>query len=116
MVDCTSGGLASKLNYADIDQVSMASEIQQRAAVPTATVGGIVNPQWAEPILQNNKASLIVLGRAVLNNPHWPLHAADALGVKQFKLPNPYQWAIGPGGPWREKSLPDQNQKQLSKE
>ncbi len=36
----------------------------------------------AEEILANDRADLVVMGRAILADPHWPLNAAKALRVQ----------------------------------
>jgi 2,4-dienoyl-CoA reductase-like NADH-dependent reductase (Old Yellow Enzyme family) len=49
-------------------------------------------PEMAEDILASGKADLIVMARAFLNDPYWPLHAAKAL---KAKIPWPPQYARG---------------------
>lgn len=56
-----------------------------KAAVPEATVmavGMIYEPHQAETIVASGQADLIAIARAALDDPHWPLHAASALGAK----------------------------------
>ena len=79
-VDCSSGG---NVPHANIPlgpgyQVPFAEAIR-RAGIPTAAVGLITSPEQAEAILQAGQADLIVLARALLRDPYWPLHAARAL-------------------------------------
>jgi hypothetical protein len=53
-----------------------------------------------------------MIGRAFLNTPHWPYHAADVLGAeKEIKYPNQYNWAIGLISlmDWRKTVLKDEN-------
>ena len=41
----------------------------------------ISDPQQAEAILSEGKADMVLLARAMLRNPYWPMHAAQALGL-----------------------------------
>ena len=52
-------------------------------------VGLVTEAQQAEEALQNGDADLIAIARAVLYNPHWPWHAAAALGA-QVSVPPQY--------------------------
>ena len=56
------------------------AEAVKAAGVPSAAVGLITEPQQAEAIIAEGKADLVLLGRAVLREPHWPLQAAKVLG------------------------------------
>ncbi|CAG2179857.1 unnamed protein product, partial [Oppiella nova] len=77
-------------------QLKGAQSIQKEVGIATAAVGKITDPHFAEKILQENGATLIFIGRAFLNNPHWPYMAADVLAnEKTFKYPNQYDWCIG---------------------
>ncbi|WP_107949526.1 NADPH dehydrogenase NamA [Lysinibacillus parviboronicapiens] len=81
LVDVSTGGVVQ----ADIHvfpgyQVPHAESIKQGADMPTSAVGLITTAIQAEEILQNNRADLIFLGRVLLREPYWPLHAAKELG------------------------------------
>jgi len=39
----------------------------------------ITTPELADEIIRNDRADIVLLGREMLRNPHWPLHAAQAL-------------------------------------
>ncbi|BDH47086.1 oxidoreductase [Salmonella enterica subsp. enterica serovar Choleraesuis] len=63
-----------------------------KRALPDAvviTVGLIYQPQLAEKILKQGSADLIAVGRAMLDDPNWPIHAAIALG-ENAPWPQPY--------------------------
>ncbi len=45
----------------------------------TAAVGLITAPEQADEIIRNDRADLVLLGREMLRNPHWALHAARVL-------------------------------------
>ena len=59
-------------------------------------VGVIVDPQQAESIISEGQADLVALGREIMYNPFWPLHAAQSLDVDtDFSLwPPQYKWAV----------------------
>jgi len=40
----------------------------------------ITRPEHADAIVRNGDADLVLLGRELLRDPHWPLRAARALG------------------------------------
>jgi 2,4-dienoyl-CoA reductase-like NADH-dependent reductase (Old Yellow Enzyme family) len=42
-------------------------------------VGVITEPLQAEQIVRTNLADCVFLGRELLRDPYWPLHAAHAL-------------------------------------
>ncbi len=52
----------------------------------------IRSPEMAAEIVANGRADLVLIGRAVLADPGWPLRAAAALGVKP-ELVKQYQRA-----------------------
>ncbi|MCU0970597.1 MAG: oxidoreductase, partial [Gammaproteobacteria bacterium] len=47
----------------------------------TGAVGLVTTPAQAEAIVAEGKADLVLLGREMLRDPYWPLHAARALGA-----------------------------------
>lgn len=57
-------------------QVSFSEVIRKETDLPTIAGGLITSPLMAEEVLRNNRADLIFLGRELLRNPYWPLHAA----------------------------------------
>jgi len=82
IVDCSSGGAVphAKIEIAPGYQVPFAEAIRRDAAIATAAVGLISEPEQADAIIQSGQADLILLGRESLRDPYWPLHAARALG------------------------------------
>jgi 2,4-dienoyl-CoA reductase-like NADH-dependent reductase (Old Yellow Enzyme family) len=87
----SSGGIALKarIPIAPGYQVLFASEVRRATGLPTRAVGLIVDPEQANGILSRGDADLVALARAVLDNPRWGWHAAEALGVD---LPRPPQY------------------------
>ena len=83
-------------------QVPSAGLITQLSGIRTAAVGRIVSPQSAPKIVTLNTASMVMIGRALLNNPHWPYEAADQLDAQPFvHYPKQYGYVIG-DMEWRE--------------
>ena len=81
LIDCSSGGLAQKQKVTIHPgyQVPFADAIRNRGGMPSAALGLIYSADMAEQILANGQADLVVLGRAMLADPYWPLRAAKAL-------------------------------------
>jgi 2,4-dienoyl-CoA reductase-like NADH-dependent reductase (Old Yellow Enzyme family) len=82
LIDVSTGGAVPN---ADIPigpgyQVPFAARIKEATGIMTAAVGMISEPEQADQIVQNRQADLVALARAELRDPHWPLHAAYALG------------------------------------
>ena len=83
LIDVSSGGLVPTENMpiGPGYQTHFAARIRHEAAIPTAAVGLITSPEQAEHILHTGQADLVMIGRSLLNNPHWPLQAAQTLGA-----------------------------------
>jgi len=79
-VDCSVGHITS---YRPVEypgcQVPFAETFRREVGIPTLAVGMITRPEMAEEIVCNGRADMVVLGRELLRNPNWPLHAALAL-------------------------------------
>jgi 2,4-dienoyl-CoA reductase-like NADH-dependent reductase (Old Yellow Enzyme family)/thioredoxin reductase len=57
--------------------IHLAEGIKSVVKIPVLAVGRIVNPVMAENVLQENKADLIALGRALIADPHFPNKVKD---------------------------------------
>ena len=68
--------------------------IRKETGMKTQAVGLIWDPAHANSIVTEGKADIVALGREILSNPNWPVHAADTLGVdKSFESwPKQYGW------------------------
>ena len=84
LVDCSSGGLAADalVPAGPGYQVPFSAAIRRQAGVATAAVGLITEPGQAEQILACGEADAVFLGREMLRDPYWPLHAAHAVGAE----------------------------------
>lgn len=93
LVDCSSGGLVgnAKIPAAPGYQVPFAERIRHEAKIATAAVGLITEAVQANEIIRTGKADLVLLARAALKDPYWPLHAARTLG-RMETLPPPPQY------------------------
>jgi 2,4-dienoyl-CoA reductase-like NADH-dependent reductase (Old Yellow Enzyme family) len=52
-------------------------------------VGLITEPDQANAVIAEGEADMVLLARAMLRDPYWPLHAAAALG-EQASWPDQY--------------------------
>jgi 2,4-dienoyl-CoA reductase-like NADH-dependent reductase (Old Yellow Enzyme family) len=95
LIDASSGGLdpRQRIPVHPGYQVPFAERIRREAGIPTAAVGLISAPEAAEEIIANGRADLVVLGRMLLNDPYWPLHAAKALRAEGVAWPAQYERA-----------------------
>lgn len=91
LIDCSSGGLVPQatIPLAPGYQVPFSASIRREAAIATGAVGLITTAEQAEHILAEGEADLVLLGRELLRDPYWPLHAARSLGV-DVPWPSPY--------------------------
>jgi 2,4-dienoyl-CoA reductase-like NADH-dependent reductase (Old Yellow Enzyme family) len=81
LIDCSSGGNVynAVIPFRPGYQVPF-SEAVRKTGILTGTVGMITSGGQAETILQEEKADLVLLGRELLRNPYFALHAARELG------------------------------------
>ncbi len=72
--------------------VPFAERVRREVEIPTAVGWFIADPAQADAIIRDGQADLIMLAHAMLDDPHWPYHAARALNIPDFKwtLPAPY--------------------------
>jgi len=57
--------------------VDLAAGIKQAVNIPVFAVAGINDPVFADQILVEGKADMVVLGRALLADPDWPVKARE---------------------------------------
>lgn len=99
VITCSSGGIGGPMSTEIVPRVPgyhvpYCERVRRETGVRTCAVGLITEPQHAEQILQSGQADLIALARELLYNPHWPVHAANALGVPNYLevLPRDLSW------------------------
>jgi 2,4-dienoyl-CoA reductase-like NADH-dependent reductase (Old Yellow Enzyme family) len=88
-IDCSSGGLvpAAKIPIGAGYQVPFAERVKREAGIATVSVGLITTPEQAEQIVRLGQADFVMLARAFLRDPYWPIHAAQTLGVQPLVPP-----------------------------
>jgi 2,4-dienoyl-CoA reductase-like NADH-dependent reductase (Old Yellow Enzyme family) len=81
LIDCSSGGLVpyQQIRLSPGFQVPFSERIKKESGILTSSVGLITGAGQAEEILQKEQADLILLGREILRDPYFPLHAAKDL-------------------------------------
>ena len=111
VVDCSSGGVSGAPRFRIDDagkplskssarkpgfQVPYAERIAKETNLKSMAVGVIIDAVQAEEIASSGQADFVALGREIMHNPFWPLHAAETLGDDpDFKMwPDQYGWAV----------------------
>jgi len=91
LIDCSSGGSspAQVIPLGPGYQVPFAERVRREAGIATGAVGLITTPEMADELILNQRADVVILGRQLLRDPYWPLHAARELGV-DVAWPAPY--------------------------
>lgn len=93
LIDVSSGAVApAKISTYPGYQVPFSEQIKREAAIATGAVGLITTGIQAEEILQNNRADLIFVARALLRDPYWARTAAKELG---YEIEPPVQYKRG---------------------
>jgi len=97
LIDCSSGGASRKaeIPFGPGYQVPLAERIRRETGVPTGAVGLITDPQQADAIIAEGRADLVLLGRELLRDPHWPHRAWTALKPDApAPIAREYAWAL----------------------
>ena len=82
LVDVSTGGNApARIPLEPGYQVPFARRVRTEAGMPTGAVGLITEAKQAEEVVAEGAADVVLLARALLRDPHWPLRAAHDLGV-----------------------------------
>ena len=70
----------------------ISKRVLEETGLPGATTWNIHTPTIAEELLNEGAADLVMIGRPLLANPHWPYAAAKELGVDKpsWTLPASY--------------------------
>lgn len=101
VVDCSSGGIIGPSGRALVPPmpgylVPYARAVRSGAGIATMTVGLIVGARQAEEIIASGSADLVAMGRQLLEDPNFVLHAARELGHAQpfSLLPESYRFFL----------------------
>ena len=102
LIDCSSGGMVpgTSVPLGPGYQTPFAERIRREAGIATGAVGLITEAVQAEHIIRTGQADLVLLARAMLRDPYWPLRAARELG-QQMSWPVQYLRAAPPGSTGR---------------
>ena len=94
LIDVSSAGLhhEQKITVGPGYQVPFAAQVRAEADIATGAVGLITEAQQAEEIIVTGSADVVLLARALLREPRWPLLAAHELGA-EITWPEQYQRA-----------------------
>lgn len=89
LIDCSSGANTpdAKIPVGPGYQVPFAARVRREAGIPTGAVGMITEPKQADDIIRTGDADMVLLARAMLRDPYWPVHAARELN-------QPYDWPV----------------------
>lgn len=71
-------------------QVPFAKAVKDALDVPVIAVGILEEPALAEAVVANGDAELVAIGRGMLHDPYWALHAANHLRV-EVEIPRQYR-------------------------
>ena len=91
LIDCSSGFVVpdEPVPFGPGFQVPFAARVRAEAGIASGAVGLITEAAQAEQIVATGQADAVLLGRQMLRDPYWPLHAARALHV-DVPWPNQY--------------------------
>lgn len=87
IIDVSSGGISTdrstdtRVRRTYGFHADFSYEVRAATGGLTATVGLIVDPEQAALMIEHGHADVVLLGREMLDNPSWPLHAQVALGA-----------------------------------
>ena len=81
----------ARLVYGRMYLTPLSDRVRNEAHVPTIAVGNITDANEVNAIIAAGRADLCALGRALLTNPHWTLHAAAECGLESQWWPAPYE-------------------------
>lgn len=70
----------------------IAKQVRDEAGIPVSSAWGFGAPSLADNAIRQEQLDLVMIGRAHLENPHWPYFAAKALNMESpaWVLPAPY--------------------------
>jgi 2,4-dienoyl-CoA reductase-like NADH-dependent reductase (Old Yellow Enzyme family) len=94
LVDVSSGGSvpSAAVPFGPGYQAAFSERIRREAGISTGAVGGITSPEQADHVVRSGQADVVLVGRELLRDPHFPLRAARILG-HEGPWPRQYQRA-----------------------
>ncbi|MEL6716082.1 MAG: NADH:flavin oxidoreductase/NADH oxidase, partial [Planctomycetota bacterium] len=97
LIDCSTGGATrdAEIPVGPDYQVPFATGIRDGADMLSGAVGMITEPAQADAIIREGRADLVLLGRELLRDPHWPTRAWVELGSgTKAPIAREYAWAL----------------------
>lgn len=91
IIDTSSGGITTdrssdtRIRRGFAFHADFSRRIRDEVDVRTATVGFVVDPRQADLLLTHGDADIVLLGREMLDDPNWALHARTALGDHTYE-------------------------------
>ena len=95
LIDPSLGGNSpdvSGVPYGPAFMVPIAERVKQEAQIPAAVSWQITEPTQADNIIRDGRVDIVLLARAMLDDPYWAFHAAKALGRADYKSVLPPQY------------------------
>ena len=94
MIDVSFGfsTYGNKIPWGPAFLVPYAERVRREAQIPTSTAWNLSTPELADGAIRDDQVDLVMIGRALLQNPHWPDFASRKLGrpARPWILPPPY--------------------------
>jgi len=99
LIDVSTGGTVpvASIPISKGYQVPFAADIRKQSGIPTGAVGLITEPNEANDIICRGDADLVFIGRQLLRDPYWGIHA-------QTELDSEPTWPISYGYAVRRRS------------
>lgn len=80
LIDVSSGGVAqAQIHTYPGYQIHLATVIKNKTGLPVIGGGLVTTAKMAEEIVVSERSDLIFIGRELLRNPYWTMHAAKEL-------------------------------------
>jgi len=95
LIDTSVGGNSldvSGVPYGPGFMVPIAERVKHEVGIAAAASWQITEPQQADAIIRDGRMDLVYLARAMLDDPHWPFHAAKSLGLANYRSVLPPQY------------------------
>jgi len=88
LIDCSSGGISPNVKVPEEKgyNVFISEKIKKEAKILVSVVGYIYQYDFAEKILEENKADMVSIGRALLRDPYWAMRREIAEGKKPWPI------------------------------
>ena len=87
-IDCSSGGFdGASIKTGPAYQVPLAKAVRDGADIPVMAVGLLGgDPKADDALIAKGHTDFIALARGALDDPNWPQHAQQALGITDYDL------------------------------